>query len=125
MAIGISNIATDVAKYRALNSSVTGIWVKSRSRAWRSVWRNCRASAISALAHRLHVVPIGWRFHSCRINRHDTRVVSTGAGFPEQALDELLGLLVLALAKLMVANAAPRIDQVQSGPILVAEGAPD
>ena len=46
-------------------------------------------------------------------------------GFPKQPLNGLLGLFVFALAKVMLANAAPRVDEVERRPILVLEGAPD
>ena len=50
--------------------------------------------------------------------RRDTR-------FRQQSLNDHFGLLVFALPKVMVANAATRINEVQRRPILVVEGAPD
>ena len=47
------------------------------------------------------------------------------AGFREQTLDDLLGLLVLALAEVVLANASARIDEVEGWPVLIPEGTPD
>src|SRR3954454_24387713 len=43
----------------------------------------------------------------------------------EQALDRALRLLVAPLAEVVVADDAVAVDEVERGPVLVAEGAPD
>jgi hypothetical protein len=40
-------------------------------------------------------------------------------------LNDSLRPFVLALAEVMIANASARIDEVESGPVLVLECAPD
>src|SRR5918996_4776573 len=49
------------------------------------------------------------------------RVPSLG----HQLLEDPLGPLVFALAKLMMANTSLRIDEIEGRPVLVAESTPD
>src|SRR5438552_16796005 len=43
----------------------------------------------------------------------------------QQPLNQLLGLVVLALAETVPANASARINEVECRPIVIVEGAPD
>jgi hypothetical protein len=68
---------------------------------------------------RAQVVPVGLRLHP------DPLDVDEWAIHPEQPLDDPLGLLVPALAEVVVADDALRVDEVERRPVVVVEGGPD
>ncbi len=55
-----------------------------------------------------------------RLSRHEHLAVRLG----QQALDRLLGLIVMALARMQVPDAPLGVDQVVGRPIVVVKGAP-
>lgn len=60
------------------------------------------------------VRPICRCFHATSFDREDVTTAEAGAGrFGEQALNDLLGLFVLALAKVMLPNPSARVEEVQ------------
>src|SRR5215467_99711 len=52
-------------------------------------------------------------------------MVRTVPGLGQQLLNDCFGLLVTTLPKMMMANAALGVDEIQSGPVLVVESTPD
>src|SRR5690348_13705580 len=71
------------------------------------------------------VFPRGRNFHAIRTNLSEALIVRGSSCFRKQCLNHHFRLLVRAFAKMMMANASARIDEVERGPILVAECAPD
>jgi len=71
---------------------------------------------------RLQLVPISCGVDAIGIDRHDTIARAGDTRFGQQPLNGCLRAFVLALAKVMMADATLRIDEVQRGPIVVVEG---
>ena len=55
----------------------------------------------------------------------DEALFDVGAGLAQEHLQDHLGLLVLALAEVVVADLALGVDEVQGGPVVVVERLPD
>lgn len=68
---------------------------------------------------RTHVVPVGLRLNA---EPFDGDQLALDV---EQPLDGALRLLVASFAEVVVADDAVRIDEVERGPVVVVEGAPD
>jgi len=68
---------------------------------------------------------VGRRFHAAGSHRHDATPSVGDTRVCQQPLNDSLRPFVLALAEVMIANASARIDEVESGPVLVLECAPD
>src|SRR5688572_29261876 len=71
------------------------------------------------------IVPIRRHLDTAGINRHDAIASAARAGFGQQPLNGRFRAMVLALAEVMLANASVRVDEIEGGPVLVLEGAPD
>jgi len=65
------------------------------------------------------------RFDTLPLGRHEARRNLRPARLGQQLLDHLLRLVVLVLAELVVADAPLRVDEIERGPVLVVEPAPD
>src|SRR5205085_5132893 len=59
------------------------------------------------------------------VHRNQFLTDTTDSGLSQQLLDNLFRLFVIALAELMMPNAPLRIYEIEGGPILVLESAPD
>src|ERR1019366_2926029 len=73
---------------------------------------------------RLQASPIGGDFRTSGIDRHKFMTNAMGSSLHQQLLDDPLRLSIPSLAELMVANTSPCIDEIESRPNLVVEGAP-
>src|SRR5262249_43022352 len=67
---------------------------------------------------------IGSHLDAASVDRRGVTVDPGDTRFGQQRLDDHLRLLIRAFAELTVPDAALRIDEIQRGPILVAETAP-
>lgn len=74
---------------------------------------------------RLEVRPVRGRFGAFPDYRRDGCVDIACARFLQQRLDHGLSLVVIALAKLLVADSSLFIHKIERGPILVVKRAPD
>ncbi len=77
------------------------------------------------ILRRPQVPPVCRRLDALALHRHQPLAHRTAVRLRQQQLDHLLGLVVCALTEVMVANPAPRIDEVDRRPVVVAEGPPD
>src|SRR4029077_10574604 len=72
---------------------------------------------------RLQILPVRGSFYPSWLHRYQS-MTAAAAGLRQQALNDLLGLRVAALPILVMPNATLGINEIQSGPVLVFEGAP-
>jgi hypothetical protein len=73
----------------------------------------------------LEVLPGGRRLRATRVEAGGVGVEVALPGLPEQPADDPLGVLVSLLPEQPVAEATVRVEDVECGPVLVAEGPPD
>src|SRR5690349_1911719 len=73
---------------------------------------------------RFQVLPCSRRFYDSRVNFDQALIVCSASCLGEQILNRPFGLLVVTLAKVVIANASSRIDEIQRRPILIIERAP-
>src|SRR5829696_9163967 len=69
--------------------------------------------------------PVGGGLHPTGLDRNQVLADAAAAGLAQQLLQDHLGLLVFALAELVVPNLPLGVDEVEGRPVVVVEGAPD
>ncbi len=93
---------------------------------YRTVARHKVLGALIAdiVFRRLQVAPIGCSFRTTAIDRNQSMTDAAHPGLRQQLLNDPFGLLVFALAELMMPNMPLRIYKIESRPIVVSERAP-
>ena len=99
-------------------------WARSNARA--GLRGETAALAVAEVRlGRLQISPVGRHLQAAGLDHHEVLVDVFGAGLVQELLDGHLGHGVLALAEVVVPDAALGVGEVQRWPEAVGEGAPD
>src|SRR6266496_1395330 len=92
----------------------------------RTAWRRkVLGTPVADIVFRgLQVSPIGGSFRTAGIDRNQIVTDAAVSGLGQQLLNDSFRLFVIALAKLMMANAPLRIDDIEVRPIFILESTP-
>src|SRR6266576_554543 len=78
----------------------------------------------NVIFRRLQAAPIGGDFRTTGIDRNQLLTNAAASGLGQQLLNNPFRPLVLALAKMMMANFSLCIDEIERRPIFILESAP-